>query len=117
ERHLDLLDRHGPQLLGDSLTATGKGSRYDRAYFDKWYRHPQHRVKSSSELARQVRFVLAMSDWVLGRATRTVLGVGSGEGQWKVALKRLRPRTHDQGIDPSEYAVQRYGSRRNIVLG
>src|SRR5690606_18642399 len=54
---------------------------------------------------------------VLGRATRTVLDVGSGEGQWKVALKRLRPRIHYQGIDPSEYAVQRYGSRRNIVLG
>lgn len=112
-----LLHRHRSQLLGDSLTATGEGARYDRAYFDKWYRHPRHRVKTNAELQRQVRFVLATSEWVLGRAVRTVLDVGCGEGHWRRVLRALRPALSYEGIDPSEYAVQRYGASRNIRLG
>ena len=27
---------------------------YDRTYFDKWYRSPQHRVGSRAQLARKV---------------------------------------------------------------
>ena len=65
--------------------------RYDRAYFDKWYRSPRHRVKSPGELRRQAAFVLAAAEYILGRPVRTVLDVGSGEGQWNPALRRLRP--------------------------
>ncbi len=90
---------------------------YDRAYFDKWYRHPTHRVKSPAELARQCAFVLSTAEWVLGRQVRTVLDVGCGEGQWRAALRRHRPRVHYTGVDPSEYAVARYGARRNLLLG
>lgn len=58
-----------------------------------------------------------MSDWVLDRPTRTVFDVGSGEGQWRHVLKRLRRSIQYEGIDPSEYAVSRFGRRRNIRLG
>ena len=27
--------------------------RYDQAYFDRWYRHPRHRVKSDDTLVRK----------------------------------------------------------------
>jgi SAM-dependent methyltransferase len=91
--------------------------QYDRAYFDKWYRHPQHRVKTAAELARQSAFVRATAEWVLGRPLRTVLDVGCGEGQWGPALKAHRPRLSYTGVDPSEYAVARYGARRNLLLG
>ncbi|WP_337171952.1 class I SAM-dependent methyltransferase [Gemmatimonas aurantiaca] len=91
--------------------------RYDRAYFDKWYRHPQHRVKSPAELARQVAFVLGTAEFVLGRPVRSVLDVGCGEGQWRGALLEHRPRLHYVGVDPSAYAVQRYGPRRHLLLG
>ena len=37
---------------------------YDRAYFDKWYRDPRHRVRSPAELTRLVTFVLATADYV-----------------------------------------------------
>ena len=90
---------------------------YDRAYFDKWYRSSTHRVKSAEELATQSRFVLAASDFILGRPTRTVLDVGCGEGQWRAALRRLRPGIRYWGVDASEYAVRRYGRRRSIQLG
>ena len=99
------------------MRVSGEGARYDRAYFDKWYRHPRHRVKSATELLRQVRFVLHTAEWVLGRPVRSVLDVGAGEGNWQPVLKRLRPRILYDGVDPSAYAVRRYGARRGLQLG
>lgn len=90
---------------------------YDRAYFEKWYRNPRHRVKSPVELARQVAFVVHAAEWVLGRRIRTVLDVGCGEGNWMPVLRRLRPRLHYTGVDPSTYAVRRWGRRRGIRAG
>lgn len=98
--------------MGGTLT-----DRYDKYYFDKWYRHPQHRVKSGAELRRQVDFVVRMAEWILERPVRTVLDVGCGEGQWLSALRKLRPKVQYDGVDPSQYAVTRYGARRNIQLG
>jgi SAM-dependent methyltransferase len=46
-----------------------------------------------------------------------VLDVGAGEGNWLPVLRRLRPGIVYQGVDPSEYAVRRFGRRRNILLG
>ena len=69
------------------------------------------------ELARQVAFVLSSAEFVLGRPVRSVLDVGCGEGQWRDALRVHRPRLHYAGVDPSAYAVERYGRARNIRLG
>ena len=107
-----LRHRHRSRLLGDSLS-----ERYDAAYFDKWYRHPTHRVKTAAELARQVSFVLHTAEWVLGRRVRTVLDVGCGEGHWYPALRALRPRVAYQGVDPSAYAVRKFGARRHLQQG
>lgn len=92
-------------------------AHYDQAYFDKWYRHPQHRVKSVTELQRQVEFVVRLTEWVLGRPLRTVLDVGCGEGQWFPAIAALRPRLHYDGVDPSAYAAERFGATRRVQLG
>ncbi len=94
-----------------------KLERYDEAYFNKWYRSTRYRVKSAAELRRQASFVLSTAEWVLGGAVRTVLDVGCGEGQWGVALRSMRSSIKYEGVDPSEYAVRRYGKRRNIKLG
>jgi SAM-dependent methyltransferase len=90
---------------------------YDQHYFDKWYRNPRFRVKSPAELARQVAFVVATAEHVLGRTVRSVLDVGCGEGNWLPPLRQLRPGIHYVGIDSSEYAVERFGASRNIRLG
>ena len=91
--------------------------QYDKRYFDKWYRHPRYRVKSPDELARQVAFVLSAAEYVLGRQVRTVLDVGCGEGNWLGPLRKRRPAIQYTGVDASEYAVRRFGARRNIRLG
>jgi SAM-dependent methyltransferase len=90
---------------------------YDRAYFDKWYRSPAHRVRTTAELNRTAAFVVAVAEYLLGRPVRTVLDVGAGEGAWRAALRRARPGIVYQGVDPSEYAVRRFGARRDLLLG
>src|SRR5437868_8762227 len=90
---------------------------YDRASFDRYYRSPATRVRTAAEVGRMVRFVLATADYVLGRPVRTVLDVGAGEGNWLPVLRRLRPGIVYQGVDPSAYAVARFGRRRNLLLG
>jgi SAM-dependent methyltransferase len=88
--------------------------QYDRRYFDRWYRHPAQRVSGRQVLERKVRLAVAVAEYYLGRPLRSVLDVGCGEGAWRAPLLRLRPGLHYRGIDPSEYAVQRFGRRRNL---
>lgn len=62
-------------------------------------------------------FVLHLAEWVLDRPVRSVLDVGCGEGQWHAQLTRIRPGIRYDGVDPSAYAVTRFGARRNLQLG
>jgi len=87
---------------------------YDRDYFDKWYRHPHHAVKSRHELERKVALTIAVAEYYLGRAVGSVLDVGCGEGDWHAPLRRLRPGIEYLGLDSSEYAIARYGRARNL---
>ncbi len=89
---------------------------YDRAYFDKWYRHPRHAVSSRHELERKVALTVAVAEYYLGRRIRNVLDVGCGEGVWRKPLRALRPGVEYLGIDGSEYAVARFGRSRNLRL-
>jgi SAM-dependent methyltransferase len=89
---------------------------YDRAYFDKWYRNPQHAVGSPAELKRKVAMVVAQAEYYLARPIRNVLDVGCGEATWRAPLRALRPDIAYRGLDASEYAVMRYGRSRHIGL-
>ena len=95
----------------------GDRMRFDRAYFDRWYRDPRRRVLDRAEIARRAALVLAVAEYVLERPVRSVLDVGCGEGNWRAPLLARRPGLRYLGVDPSEYAVRRYGRRRNIMLG
>ena len=90
---------------------------YDKAYFDKWYRSRTHRVRTQAQIRRIVAFTLAAAEYVLDRPVRTVLDVGAGEGHWQPLLKALRPKLRYIGVEPSEYAVQRFGRQRGVRLG
>jgi SAM-dependent methyltransferase len=90
--------------------------RYDRAYFDKWYRNPRWRVGSRAELRRKVAMVVALAEYYLDRPLHNVLDVGCGEAAWRAPLKQLRPEIDYLGLDASEYVVARYGRSRGIRL-
>lgn len=91
--------------------------RYDRAYFDRWYRDPKTRVKSQSGIRRKAALALSLAEYYLERPVRTVLDVGCGEGNWLPAVISLRPKIRYTGVDASTYAVDRFGKKRNIRLG
>ena len=90
---------------------------YGPEYFDKWYRHPRHRVATAADVRRRAALALGIAEWALGRAVRSVLDVGCGEAPWRAALRSMRPRIRYTGVDASPYVVQRHGRRRGIRLG
>lgn len=90
---------------------------YDRGYFERWYRNPTTRVHVREAVARKVRFAVHAAEYLLERPIVSVLDVGCGEGAWQPILERLRPRARYVGVDPSEYAVRRFGRARNLRRG
>lgn len=86
--------------------------RYDRQYFDTWYR--TRGIGHAARLARKVAVSVATAEYHLERPIRTVLDIGCGEGAWRAPLLRLRPGVRYLGFDGSEYAIRRYGARRNL---
>lgn len=91
--------------------------RYDKSYFDRWYRDPRHAIGTRADLQRDVHFALAATEQLLARPIRSVLDVGAGEGRWQPILHRLRPTARYAGVDSSEWAIGRWGRRRNLRLG
>lgn len=91
--------------------------RYDRDYFERWYRRPGTRVISPALTRRRATFALSAAEYLLDRPVRSVLDVGCGEGAWGMAMRRSRPGLRYVGVDPSEYAVERFGRRRGVRLG
>lgn len=88
--------------------------QYDRAYFDRWYRSRGTRVSTHAEVRRKVALAIASTEYFLHRQIRTVLDIGCGEGAWLPHLRAFRPRIQYLGLDPSEYAVKRFGKERNL---
>jgi SAM-dependent methyltransferase len=99
------------------LRTSSRAKVYDRAYFDRWYRRSRHALFHLGMLPRRVQLAISAAEYLLERPIRTVLDVGCGEGRWRSLLLHARPRVRYQGVDSSEYAVRRFGRRRNILLG
>ncbi|MFS8137472.1 MAG: class I SAM-dependent DNA methyltransferase [Thermomonas sp.] len=87
---------------------------YDRDYFDRWYRRGG--IGDAKRLARKVALAVATAEYHLERPIRSVLDIGCGEGAWRAPLRKLRPKVEYIGFDGSQYAVSRYGRRRNLHL-
>jgi SAM-dependent methyltransferase len=81
--------------------------RFDRAYFDRWYRGAQ-RITSDTDVRRKVTMAVTVAEYFLRRSLRNVLDVGCGETPWRTPLKALRPRASYRGIDPSPYVAKKF---------
>jgi len=90
--------------------------RYDRRYFDHWYRRGDNASGRTALLRRKVALAVAVAEYYLGRPLRSVLDVGCGEGAWRGPLLKQRPDIDYLGVDASEYAIARHGARRNLRL-
>lgn len=90
--------------------------QYDRAYFDRWYRG-RGRVHGRDEVRRKVMMAVTLAEYFLRRPVENVLDVGAGEGLWFTHLRTIRRRALYEGIEPSDYAVERFGRERNLRKG
>ncbi len=90
--------------------------RYDRAYFDRWYRG-RAPIGAESEVRRKVALAVIVAEYFLRRQLRNVIDIGCGEAPWCMHLQTLRPAVRYAGFDPSDYAVQQFGALRNVRLG
>ncbi|MEP6907890.1 MAG: class I SAM-dependent methyltransferase [Pseudoxanthomonas sp.] len=86
--------------------------QYDEAYFQKWYRGGD--IGGPQRLASKVALAVSCAEYYLERPIRTVLDIGCGEGAWRAPLMKLRPKLRYLGFDNSEFAVAKYGRRRNL---
>lgn len=86
-----------------------KRFNFDREYFERYYRNPQTRVTTARERAALCGFVFAYARHLLGRATRSVLDLGCGLGDWRRELRKHHPRARYVGVEVSEYLCRRYG--------
>lgn len=99
------------------MSAPTPKKHYDAAYFERWYRTPAAKgaeIGGSARLARKVALTVATAEYHLERPIRSVLDIGCGEGPWRAPLLKLRPKLHYLGFDSSEYAIARFGARRNL---
>jgi 2-polyprenyl-3-methyl-5-hydroxy-6-metoxy-1,4-benzoquinol methylase len=94
-----------------------RAKAYDASYYEKWYRKSRVGVGHKDFVERKVRLALAAAEYVLGRPVQSVLDVGCGEAPWRALLRRARKKLEYEGVDSSEYAVSRYGAKRNIRRG
>jgi hypothetical protein len=90
-------------------------SRFDQAYYDRFYRDPASRVAEAEEMDRLVGFVASYADY-LEIPVRSALDLGCGLGPWRAPLKRRFPEVRYQGVEWSRHLCRELGWRRGSVV-
>ena len=82
--------------------------RFDKTYYDRFYRNPTTRAVTPAGARRQAAFVAAYLRH-LQVPVRRILDVGCGVGTTLRALGREFPRATLLGVEVSDYLCERYG--------
>jgi SAM-dependent methyltransferase len=89
-------------------------ARFDKRYYDRYYRNRRTRVGSARETAVLGRFVCAYLAH-LGQPVRRVLDAGCGLGHWRNVIADCHPRASYTGIEVSEYLCRELGWTRASI--
>ncbi|MGE0624497.1 MAG: trans-aconitate 2-methyltransferase [Pseudomonadales bacterium] len=89
--------------------------RFDKAYYDRYYRNPRTRATTPAAVKRQAAFIAAYLRH-LEVPVRSVLDVGCGTGNLLRALGRAFPGVKTHGIEYSDYLCSRYGWEPGSVV-
>jgi 2-polyprenyl-3-methyl-5-hydroxy-6-metoxy-1,4-benzoquinol methylase len=81
-------------------------TRFDAAYYRRFYESPRTRVQGPREVDRLARALMAMLAW-MGEPVKDVLDVGAGTGLWRNWFGRRDVRC--RSVDVSDYACRKYG--------
>lgn len=89
--------------------------RFDKAYYDRFYRDPRTRAVTPAATRRQARFIASYLDH-LEIPVRRILDIGCGTGTALRALARCYPRATVHGVEFSDYLCRRYGWEQGSVV-
>ena len=95
-------------------TDASAASRFDRAYYRRFYGSSATRVHGAREIGHLARGVSGIAAW-LGVDLRSVLDVGAGTGLWRDWFRRHRPEVAYRSIDVSPHACRVYGHERRDI--
>lgn len=89
-------------------------SRFDEAYYRRYYEDPRTRVAAPEENRALADFVCGYLKY-MALPIRRVLDMGCGLGGWKTELKRHFPRASYTGVERSDYLCKRFGWKHGSV--
>lgn len=89
--------------------------RFDKAYYDRFYRNPRTRAVTPAAVRRQAEFIAAYLKH-LEIPVRRILDVGCGTGLLLRALGRAYPKATTSGVEFSDYLCQTYGWQQGSVV-
>jgi SAM-dependent methyltransferase len=92
-----------------------ENSRFDAAYYRRYYRDRGTRVGTPADTMRLCRFAAAYLAF-LGLRVRSVLDVGCGVGWSRAACRALFPRASWRGVEVSDYLCRRHGFAHGSVV-
>jgi trans-aconitate methyltransferase len=83
-------------------------SRFDPAFYQRFYLNPRTRVTTRQEMSRRAALIAASMKH-LELPVRSILDAGCGLGLMRATLTRALPRASYTGIEVSEHLCKRYG--------
>ncbi|MFW6094119.1 MAG: class I SAM-dependent methyltransferase [Pseudomonadota bacterium] len=89
--------------------------RFDKAYYDRFYRDPRTRAVTPADSRRQAAFIAGYLEY-LRLPVRRIVDLGCGTGATLRALGRRFPRARLEGVEISDYLCRRYGWRTGSVV-
>jgi predicted TPR repeat methyltransferase len=90
-------------------------TRFDRAYYERFYRARGTRVLDQAHVDRLADFVCSYLRY-LDLPVRRVLDLGCGLGLWRSAIARHFPRARYHGVEFSAYLCEEYGWEQGSVV-
>jgi predicted TPR repeat methyltransferase len=90
-------------------------TRFDRAYYERFYHAKGTRVQDREQVDKLADFVCGYLRY-LDLPVRRVLDLGCGIGLWRPAMARHFPRARYQGVEFSEYLCETYGWQHGSVV-
>lgn len=90
-------------------------TRFDKAYYDRFYRDPGTRAVTPAAVRRQAAFIAAYLQH-LEIPVRRILDMGCGTGLLLRALGRAYPSATTTGVEFSDYLCERYGWQQGSVV-
>lgn len=89
--------------------------RFDRAYYDRYYRDPKTRVTDATTVGKLAALTKAWADCV-GLEVRSILDVGCGVGHWRTAARRKWPRASYHGVEWSRHLCDELGWTHGSIV-